>query len=637
MSARIAIIVDVANFDDVGLGALPGARTDGDRVEAFARDPNRGAFTQVVRLADPTLQELKNGLADAIAVVGSDPSNMAVIYFATHGLTNGPYGLYLAVRDTRVDRSSTSMFALSELTALVEEHRPTQTITIVDACESGGHVAGTASLSRDKLWRDLTRSDDVREGHFFAVACATRQSANEDDTGGEFTSALLAAVDSAGRDHPSVEWLSVEQVMNEVIRAELPPQQTPEWTGIAVSLSVFLSRNPHHDPALPIVHSSVQTLQLDPSERVLANRAIRLHWNAMQLVATGHPWLDTASAALAELTNSLPNKAEPMVKQMFTSLDQTVVKYGTVEDRLAHTHYARAVIVAVGKVTPVSLDIADVVRRVADRVDDEIRDLQAFFDQRAWIVRGDAPSNAALSTIRFWRRLGAASFVAMCARASRPDGALALANQVRTLVASKPELRRVVWMGQYCDLACTMGLVACVSDDVSRNVATAILERLINKADQPAPPNIRGRDLGRTLAMTMLGVEPDDEWVDEGIPLCLAQLQVGNETSTEMDRWIDRLAAIKDTDWAFYEEEAPIDFAYRTMSIREPSAILPNRPALLAFTTRIEELLGRQLGPTPAEDRTNMLLGLSGAAHFQNRAGIWAATHMREHWSSAGQ
>src|SRR5262245_33214846 len=121
MSERIAIIVDVANFDDGALDPLPGARTDGDRIEAFARDPSRGAFTQVIRLRDPSLQELKNSLADAIALAGSDPSNTALIYFATHGQTSGPYGLYLALCDTRNDRLSTSWFALSELTALIEE------------------------------------------------------------------------------------------------------------------------------------------------------------------------------------------------------------------------------------------------------------------------------------------------------------------------------------------------------------------------------------------------------------------------------------------------------------------------------------------------------------------------------------
>jgi len=322
MSERIAIIVDVANFDDGALIPLPGARTDGDRVQAFANDPNRGAFTRVIRVTDPSLQELKTRLADAIALAGSDPENTALVYFATHGYTGGPHGLYLAVRDTRNDRLTTSWFALSELIALIDEHRPARTTTVVDACESGGHVAGTASLSRDKLWRDLTRPDDVREGHFFAVACATRESAHEDADGGDFTTALLAAVDSAGRDHPSVEWLSVEEVMNDLIRARLPPQQTPEWTGIAVSLSVFVSRNPHHDPTVPVVHSSVQMPQLDPAERALANRAIRLHWNAMQLVGTGHSWLEIAMAALSHVTASLPAKAEPMVRQMFTSLDQ---------------------------------------------------------------------------------------------------------------------------------------------------------------------------------------------------------------------------------------------------------------------------------------------------------------------------
>jgi hypothetical protein len=83
-----------------------------------------------------------------------------------------------------------------------------------------------------------------------------------------------------------------------------------------------------------------------------------------------------------------------------------------------------------------------------------------------------------------------------------------------------------------------------------------------------------------------------------------------------------------------YEEEDPVDFALQTMSIREPSAILADRAALNAFSTRVEEVRRRPLGPTLIEDRMNMLLGLSGAAHFQNRAGIWAVTHMREHWST---
>lgn len=634
MSERIAIVVDVAKFDDGALGPLPGARTDGDRIEAFAQDPNRGAFTRVIRLTDPSLQELKEGLADAMAMAGSDPSNTAFIYFATHGQTSGPYGLYLALRDTRNDRLSTSWFALSELTALIEEHRPARTITVVDACESGGHVAGTASLSRDKLWRDLTRPDDVREGHFFAVACATREGAHEDNNGGDFTSAVLAAVDSAGREHPSVEWLCVEQVMNDLIRAQLPPQQTPEWTGIAVSLSVFLSRNPHHDPTVPIVHGSVQIPQLDPAERELANRAIRLHWNAMQLVGTGHSWIETANAALADLTTSLPAKAEPMVRQMFTSLDQMVAKYGNIDDRLAHTHYARAVIVAIGHLVTGTPDIDDVVQRLADRIEQETNDLQEFVDARAWIVRGDAPANAPLSTMRFWRRLGAAAFVALCARASYPDGAAALATKVRDAVASKPELHRVVWMGQYCDVASTVGLVACVSEDVARAVSTTILDRLVRGIDKPVQPNLRGRDLGRALAMTMLEVEPDDEWVDEGIPLCIAQLRLSNEPTADLDRCIGRLSAIRDTDWAFYEEEAPVDFTFGTMSIREPSAILPNRPSLDAFLTRVEGLRRRAIGPNPPEDRINTLLGLAGAATFQNRAGLWPVAHVLEHWGN---
>jgi len=634
VSERIAIIVDVANFDDHALNPLPGALVDGDRIEVFARDPGRGACTQIIRLKDPTLQELKTRLADALVAAGTDPDNTALIYFATHGTTEGPHGLYLAVRDTRIDRLSTSWFALSELIALLDEHRPTRTITVIDACESGGHVGGTAALSRDKLWRDLNRSVDVREGHFFAVACATREGAEEDKDGGIFTSALLNAVEATGQEHPSVEWLSVEQVMNDLIREQLPAAQTPEWTGIAVSLSVLLARNAHYDPTVPAVHGSVQIPQLDPNERVMANRAIRLHWNAMQLVGTGNSWLDTACRAISSVASSLPAKAEPMVRQMFASLDQVIATHGDPDDRLAHTHYARQAIVMLGHLAAGTPFIEDVVQRVADRAKLEVDELQMFIDDRAWIVADDKAANFGLSTIRFWRRLGAASFVAMCARLSAPADASVLAQKVRDAVAAKPALRRVVWMGQYCDLASTLGLVACVDEPLVREVSKTMFDRLVQKVDKPVSPNLRGRDLGRAIAWAMLEVESEDDWVDEGIPLFLAQLRMCNAPAPELDGLVTTLAAIRNTDWAFYEEEEPIDSTVRTMSTREPSTIFPRRNDLEALLARADGLRTRALGATPDEDRTNMLVGLAGAATFQNRAGVWPVSHMAAHWVS---
>jgi hypothetical protein len=60
---------------------------------------------------------------------------------------------------------------------------------------------------------------------------------------------------------------------------------------------------------------------------------------------------------------------------------------------------------------------------------------------------------------------------------------------------------------------------------------------------------------------------------------------------------VGTLSAIQDTDWAFYEEEQLIDFTFGTMSIREPNGILPNRPDLAAFLSRVDGLRARALGP----------------------------------------
>jgi hypothetical protein len=190
-------------------------------------------------------------------------------------------------------------------------------------------------------------------------------------------------------------------------------------------------------------------------------------------------------------------------------------------------------------------------------------------------------------------------------------------------------------MGQYCDLAATVGLMACLDEAGARAVTTTILDRLARNIDRPVPPNLRGRDLGRSLALTMLEVELDDEWVDEGVPLCLAQLRLSNEPAAELERRVGTVSAIQNTDWAFYEEEDQVDFTFRIMSIREPSTILPNRPDLEAFLVRVDGLRTRALGSNPLEDRINMLLGLAGAATFQNRAGLWPVSHMAEHWATS--
>ncbi len=202
----------------------------------------------------------------------------------------------------------------------------------------------------------------------------------------------------------------------------------------------------------------------------------------MQLVGSGNSWLDTARDAIFSLARSLRLKAEPMVRQMFASLDQVITTHGDADDRLAHTHYARQAIVTLGQLTTGTPYIEDVVERVAARAEQEVDDLESFASGREWIVQGDYAANAALSTIRFWRRLGAASFVAMCARSSCPDNAVALAQKIRDVVASKPELRRVVWMGQYCDMACTSGLVMCLDEPLVRDVAKTMLERLIARS-----------------------------------------------------------------------------------------------------------------------------------------------------------
>jgi Caspase domain len=138
-------------------------------------------------LLSPTLDEVRSVLREMLF---KEPEIATfTFFFAGHGGVHAG-SFYMWLKDTMKTAQSVSALALADLFRSINEASPRQTNIIIDACESGGLVEDLGVLLKPELL------GDVGTPALTLVATSGRnQSANETDTGGLGTNALLDCIE----------------------------------------------------------------------------------------------------------------------------------------------------------------------------------------------------------------------------------------------------------------------------------------------------------------------------------------------------------------------------------------------------------------------------------------------------------
>lgn len=265
--ARVILAIGVNTYDHTT--PLEGAEVDATRVHDVMIDPEIGGCDpgRSRLLLSPTAQEVRDALQEVL--FADEPLEELTIFFAGHGDIQST-GFYLALRDTRPGRISSTAFSLSELFANLSEARPPQTNVVLDACFSGGVAVDLGVLTRPET------SGYVGSPAVTLLAMAARnQTAGEYPDGGIGANALLDCISGRAlvrEDVPVLDLFDIGQVVSERVRRE--SGQNPVLSALNVHRRSVFCRNPLFQASARTVLQKWQPRAfLDSVEPVLAAHA----------------------------------------------------------------------------------------------------------------------------------------------------------------------------------------------------------------------------------------------------------------------------------------------------------------------------------------------------------------------------
>lgn len=320
---RHAVIVTCSVFDSGNLVPLPGTSQDGVSIRELIERHGDVPKPNIRFLSNPALDEVKEAITDAAMAIGKskDSDGCLVLYFATHAAT-GPDGtLYIMLKDGDPDRKTGSALSSSFIVETIMEQGVPTSISVLDVCHAEGQAAVMARLF------DLRPSDGGQkliEGHFVLAACRWDETSKESQFGGNFTRAVIEAVDHIGKENPRIERLPAHMiaahVVDEAKRRKL--SQVPSWSGFTIRRSVFFSRNSHFDQHAPGGHPPISLRSIQEDDRLFLRDAVVEMYNATNRIGTGIPWADGIAKSL-DLVHAGASKegvelfVERIVEQLF--------------------------------------------------------------------------------------------------------------------------------------------------------------------------------------------------------------------------------------------------------------------------------------------------------------------------------
>jgi hypothetical protein len=231
-------------------------------------------------LLSPTLIEVRRAL-DGIARVSD--LTLLTVFFAGHGASkHGTY--YTCVRDSNVDRLSTTALSIVELFALTGELRPKQVNFVIDACQAGAAMFDMYALMKPEII-GYAQSSSIA----FLAAAAANQYAGENASGGIATSALTEYLDGTKQvqtNRPYLDLIEVGAAVSRDVRQKELGQHPVAW-GLNLFGEGVVAPNPHYATETTIPHAVSGIAPVSDVGIRLQKHSEQL-WEEYRLVASDH-------------------------------------------------------------------------------------------------------------------------------------------------------------------------------------------------------------------------------------------------------------------------------------------------------------------------------------------------------------
>lgn len=144
MAGKFALIIGNSEYQDPNLTRLKAPEADVEGLSALLRDPQIGAFDDVITLANELSFTIRRTIAHFFAEKA--PEDLLVLYFSGHGVLDDRGELFLATKDTERKLISGTAIPAAYITGEMDRSRSKRQVLILDCCHSGAFARGSKGI-----------------------------------------------------------------------------------------------------------------------------------------------------------------------------------------------------------------------------------------------------------------------------------------------------------------------------------------------------------------------------------------------------------------------------------------------------------------------------------------------------------
>jgi hypothetical protein len=204
-------------------------------------------------LLSPTAADFRSELSDVLYVV----PEVAVFtfFFAGHAAVFDET-LYLAFRDTRPDRISSTAVGFPEILRAVAGARPKQANFVLDACNAGGLGFDIGSILKRTI---VGNSDTI--GISFVAATAAEQLAHETEVGGQFTNEFQKIIKGETFVQQAKPFLNLAEIAQQIQNSGATKGQNISYWSLNIQGPNLFAKNRHFSGPAYVTDAIVSQLQ----------------------------------------------------------------------------------------------------------------------------------------------------------------------------------------------------------------------------------------------------------------------------------------------------------------------------------------------------------------------------------------
>ena len=248
MGRRYALIIGNSDYQDASLARLLKPAQDVEGLAAVLRDPEIGAFDEVLPLVDQPENKVRREIGRFCT--GKRRDDLLLLYFSGHGVLDDQGQLHLAVHDTERNYLSSTAVAASFIKGELDKSFSNRQIVILDCCHSGAFGRGSKGVEGASVGTKTAFETRGKGRVVLTASDATQYAWEGDQIDGHaerslFTHYLIQGLHTGAADMDGDGQISHDElyyfVHGRVV--EVTPKQTPLMWADGLEGKVVIARN----------------------------------------------------------------------------------------------------------------------------------------------------------------------------------------------------------------------------------------------------------------------------------------------------------------------------------------------------------------------------------------------------------